>query len=204
MTPREAAEKHAKSCRISRSFNAMRRGYRGPALAGADLSNADLREIFLIDADLRETDFRGADLRGASFDRANLQGALFEGTKLEGSVLPDGREYGTGNAVACFVPDRPTVLPPPYFDRFTAAPRKPKTSGTTFDRITVNPEKMGGVPCIRDLRMPVITVVRLLLHQVTPEAIVDLYPDLEREDIFQASLFYGAGALLVTQIQESR
>ena len=33
---------------------------------------------------------------------------------------------------------------------------------TNFERITVDPAKMGGVPCIRNLRIPVATVLRLL------------------------------------------
>jgi uncharacterized protein (DUF433 family) len=41
---------------------------------------------------------------------------------------------------------------------------------------------MGGVPCIRGLRIPVVTVVGMLAEGMTHEEILRAYPDLERED----------------------
>jgi uncharacterized protein (DUF433 family) len=38
----------------------------------------------------------------------------------------------------------------------------PDMQATNFERITVNPNQMGGVPCIRGLRIPVATVLRML------------------------------------------
>jgi uncharacterized protein (DUF433 family) len=58
-----------------------------------------------------------------------------------------------------------------------------------FTRITTNPRQMGGVPCVRGLRIPVATVVALVAEGQTPEQIVALYPDLEPEDIREALLF---------------
>ncbi len=52
-----------------------------------------------------------------------------------------------------------------------------------FPRITVDPEQMGGVPCIRGVRMPVATVLRMLAAGMTEPAILSEYPDLESEDI---------------------
>ena len=52
-----------------------------------------------------------------------------------------------------------------------------------FDRITVDAAQMGGVPCIRGLRIPVATVLRLLAGGATAEQILADYPDLETEDI---------------------
>lgn len=63
-----------------------------------------------------------------------------------------------------------------------------------FTRITVNPRQMGGVPCIRGLRIPVSTVVGMVADGMTEEEILAAYPDLEREDIREA-LRYAAEAL---------
>jgi uncharacterized protein (DUF433 family) len=63
-----------------------------------------------------------------------------------------------------------------------------------FERITVNPDQMGGVPCIRGLRIPVATVVGMIADGMTEEEILKAYPDLEREDI-QEALRYAAEAV---------
>ena len=55
-----------------------------------------------------------------------------------------------------------------------------------FDRITVDPAQMGGVPCIRHLRIPVATVVGLVAEGMSDEQILSDYPDLQPEDIRQA------------------
>lgn len=56
-------------------------------------------------------------------------------------------------------------------------------------RITVNPQQMGGVPCIRGMRIPVATVVGLVAEGVRDDEILCAYPDLEPEDIRQALAF---------------
>ena len=63
-----------------------------------------------------------------------------------------------------------------------------------FERITADPAQMGGVPCIRGLRIPVTTVVGLVAQGMTETRIVEEYPDLEVEDIRQA-LAYAAAAV---------
>jgi uncharacterized protein (DUF433 family) len=63
-----------------------------------------------------------------------------------------------------------------------------------FTRITVNPEQMGGVPCIRGLRIPVATVVGMVSEGMTESEILNAYPDLESEDIVEA-LRYAAEAV---------
>jgi uncharacterized protein (DUF433 family) len=60
-----------------------------------------------------------------------------------------------------------------------------------FSRITTDTGKMAGVPCIRDLRMPVATVVAMVAEGMSDEEILDAHPDLEREDIREA-LCYAA------------
>jgi len=63
-----------------------------------------------------------------------------------------------------------------------------------FNRITINARQMGGVPCIRGLRIPVATVVGMAADGVTTEEILRSFPDLEEEDI-RESLRYVAEAL---------
>ena len=55
-----------------------------------------------------------------------------------------------------------------------------------FDRITVDAVKMGGVSCIRGLRIPVATVLGLLAEGMSVHQILQEYPDLVDEDIHQA------------------
>jgi uncharacterized protein (DUF433 family) len=63
-----------------------------------------------------------------------------------------------------------------------------------FTRITVDPKQMGGVPCIRGLRIPVATVVAMVADGMAEEEILAAYPDLEREDLREA-LRYAAAAV---------
>ncbi len=55
-----------------------------------------------------------------------------------------------------------------------------------FERITVEPNKMGGAPCIRGLRIPVATVVGMVADGMSDDEILRAYPDLEPEDIREA------------------
>jgi uncharacterized protein (DUF433 family) len=63
-----------------------------------------------------------------------------------------------------------------------------------FERITVDPAQMGGLPCVRGLRVTVSAVVGQLAAGRTAEEILDDYPYLEREDIY-AALEYAAAAV---------
>jgi uncharacterized protein (DUF433 family) len=58
-----------------------------------------------------------------------------------------------------------------------------------MDRITVNPRQMGGVPCIRGLRIPVATVVGMIADGMTPDQIVAELPPLELDDVSAALRF---------------
>ena len=62
-----------------------------------------------------------------------------------------------------------------------------------FERITINPAQMGGVPCIRGLRIPVSTVVGLDAQRMPETQIMEEYPDLDVEDIRQSLRFAGSG-----------
>lgn len=68
-----------------------------------------------------------------------------------------------------------------------------------FTRITVDPRKMGGVPSIRGLRLPVATVVEMVADTMTEQEILAAYPDLEPEDIHEA-LRYAAVAVREREI----
>jgi uncharacterized protein (DUF433 family) len=56
----------------------------------------------------------------------------------------------------------------------------------TYERITVDPDQMNGVPCIRGRRIPVATVVGMMAEGMSEEEILEAYPDLESEDIREA------------------
>jgi len=58
-----------------------------------------------------------------------------------------------------------------------------------FTRITIKPSQMGGVPCIRGLRIPVATVVGMIADGMSNEEILRAYPDLEAQDIREALRF---------------
>ena len=64
----------------------------------------------------------------------------------------------------------------------------------TFKRITIRPEQMGGVPCIRNLRIPVATVVDMVADGMGEPEILAAYPDLQAEDVHEA-LHYAAEAV---------
>jgi uncharacterized protein (DUF433 family) len=63
-----------------------------------------------------------------------------------------------------------------------------------FTRITVKPNQMGGVPCIRGLRIPVATVIGMVAESMSHEEILEAYPDLEFKDI-QEALHFAAEAV---------
>lgn len=64
----------------------------------------------------------------------------------------------------------------------------------SLDRITIDPEVMGGKACVRGMRVSVGTVVGLLAAGRSHAEILEAYPYLEREDIDQ-SLAYAAWRL---------
>ncbi len=63
-----------------------------------------------------------------------------------------------------------------------------------FTRISIDPRQMGGVPCIRHLRIPVATVVDMVADGIPESEILTAYPDLDAEDIREA-LRYAAEAV---------
>ncbi|MBI4483522.1 MAG: DUF433 domain-containing protein [Acidobacteria bacterium] len=63
-----------------------------------------------------------------------------------------------------------------------------------FDRITLDPEKCFGKPCIRGMRIPVASILSYLSSGMTADEILQEWPELELEDIYQA-LGYAAWAM---------
>ena len=59
----------------------------------------------------------------------------------------------------------------------------------TFERITADPGRMGGLPTIRDTRVTVTAVLGQLAAGRTPGDIVTDYPYLELDDVYQALAF---------------
>ena len=72
----------------------------------------------------------------------------------------------------------------------------------TFDRITCDPEQLGGQPCIRGMRLTVRRVLEALSLLPDREQLRAEYPELEDEDIRQALAY--AAASLDDQIVELR
>jgi len=63
-----------------------------------------------------------------------------------------------------------------------------------YPRIQVDPSRMGGVPCIRDLRIPVATILGMVADGMSTQEILDDYPDLVAADVAEA-LRYAAEAV---------
>ena len=63
-----------------------------------------------------------------------------------------------------------------------------------FTRITLDPDKCFGKPCIRGLRMPVSSILAYLSAGMSVEEMLRQWPELEREDISDA-LGYAAWAM---------
>ena len=58
-----------------------------------------------------------------------------------------------------------------------------------FTSITADAARMGGVPCVRDLRVPVATIVGMVADGMNTTDILRAYPDLEAEDVTEALRF---------------
>jgi uncharacterized protein (DUF433 family) len=69
-----------------------------------------------------------------------------------------------------------------------------RSNGMKHTRITMDPDKMDGVPCIRGLRIPVATVVNMVAEGMDTVQILEAFPDLELDDI-RDSLKYAAEAV---------
>lgn len=134
-------------------------------------------------------------LRKASrFDPSVLDGIL----KVSPLSLPAHHRIAAGGggqmSRTTWSPWRPSsrnvqTEPLPRYGR-----QRPKEMAMRFARITVDPNQMDGVPCIRGLRIPVATLVGMIADAMHEDEILQAFPDLERDDIREA-LRYAAEAV---------
>jgi uncharacterized protein (DUF433 family) len=64
----------------------------------------------------------------------------------------------------------------------------------TFERVVLDHQIMGGVPCIRGTRIPVTRVLKMVAAGVTVDRIVKDFPQLSAADVHEA-LLYAAAAV---------
>ena len=84
-----------------------------------------------------------------------------------------------------------------------APPTRRTLRGQAFDPITRDPARMGGRPCIRDLRVTVGMVLGQLAGGRTIEQVLEDYPYLERDDVL-AALDYAAALVSERELPLSR
>jgi len=72
-----------------------------------------------------------------------------------------------------------------------------------YERVTIDPAKMRGVPCIRGLRISVATVIGQLAAGRTADEILAEFPDLEADDI-PVALEYAAAAVQERELPLTR
>jgi uncharacterized protein (DUF433 family) len=94
------------------------------------------------------------------------------------------RELRIPAAATSAIPNFDTIRSGGFVLGFSTRPPYPRRM--TFDRITVDPDLMGGVPTIRGLRIPVATVVSMVADGMTVDEICADLPDLSAADITEA------------------
>ncbi len=73
------------------------------------------------------------------------------------------------------------------------------TTQKLLQRITINPHVLVGKPTIRGLRISVDQILKALAAGITPQQLIEDYPELEPEDI-QAALLYAAELVSEEQV----
>lgn len=72
-----------------------------------------------------------------------------------------------------------------------------------FERITIDPNRMGGLPTIRDTRVTVGMVLGQLATGIGIAQVIEEYPYLEQDDVL-AALEYAAAVVNEREVQVSR
>jgi uncharacterized protein (DUF433 family) len=72
-----------------------------------------------------------------------------------------------------------------------------------FERISIDPDRMGGVPTIRGLRVTVSMVLGQLAGGRTTAQVLEDYPYLEADDI-KAALEYAAAIVNEREVAQAR
>jgi uncharacterized protein (DUF433 family) len=68
----------------------------------------------------------------------------------------------------------------------------PYPGSMAFQRISVDPQIMGGVPCVRGTRIPVAMLVRMIADGTTSDELLEEYPQLTADDVREALRFAAA------------
>jgi uncharacterized protein (DUF433 family) len=71
-------------------------------------------------------------------------------------------------------------------------PSVPYPASMAFQRISVDPQIMGGVPCIRGTRIPVAMLVRMVADGTMSDELLEEYPQLTADDVREALRFAAA------------
>jgi uncharacterized protein (DUF433 family) len=87
-----------------------------------------------------------------------------------------------------------SIIRYPDFRSNSSSHNKGMTLQPPFDRITIEPTKLGGHPCIRGMRITVRRVLELIATYPDRDELLAEYPDLEEEDLQQA-MAIGSGAV---------
>ncbi len=81
--------------------------------------------------------------------------------------------------------------------------RQPYTPRMAFERISVDPARMGGLPTIRDTRVTVGMILGQLASGRSVDEVLSDYPYLERDDVL-AALEYAAAAVNEREVPVAR
>jgi uncharacterized protein (DUF433 family) len=71
-------------------------------------------------------------------------------------------------------------------------PSVPYPVSMAFQRISVDPQIMGGVPCVRGTRIPVAMLVRMVADGTMSDELLEEYPQLTADDVREALRFAAA------------
>lgn len=129
----------------------------------------------------------------AKDDALRLIGGLPEGASWDDVVgAVASRAYGTGSTPAARVRELQAAYGPPPADSAAPAHTGEGSSEMGYsERITIQPGKRGGRPCVRGLRITVYDVLGYLAAGMSEDEILADFPDLERADV-RACLAFAA------------
>jgi uncharacterized protein (DUF433 family) len=68
----------------------------------------------------------------------------------------------------------------------------PYAASMAFPRISVDPQIMGGVPCVQGTRIPVAMLVRMVADGTTSDELLEEYPQLTSDDVREALRYAAA------------
>lgn len=102
------------------------------------------------------------------------------------------RLWRYGHSRATRRPQVRRVSPSP--DRASLGPGSADSAAGDIARVVLDPAVMGGVPCIRGTRIPVVTLLGMLAEYPDPASVLDDFPELRSADL-RAAVSYAAETL---------